>query len=326
MKSEFTAPINASRRENLVQPNLLIQILFRSPSITKTSYPNFRLARWKSMGKVWVRLGTGRSHSTTWRQPTHPVVETPAGRGWLTSSLSPASKASPSIACSRSSPQRTSRTSTFSGAASRRSRASSRQDHAEASETHSPPRRPPAASAEVAASRRHRHRPRAPPLSAAAAHRPRPSRAPRPPTAGAPAAPPTASCRQARRSSPPRSRTPHPDPAPTRTRRGDRRAPNAIERDGEKKTKQNKPNERRSRLVSSPNGPSRLAVALVSLYAPSHRPAANALRVGALGDTKGEDRSTTAAAENDRGRANRERHVHSARRDYARASIEYHLL
>ena len=48
--------------------------------------------------------------------------------------------------------------------------------------------------------------------------------------------------------------------------------------------------------------------------------------VCALGDTKGEDRSTTAAAENDRGRAKRERHVHSARRDYARAFIEYHLL
>ena len=62
--------------------------------------------------------------------------------------------------------------------------------------------------------------------------------------------------------------------SPTRTRRGDRRAPNAFERDREKN--KNKPNERRSRMVSSPNGPSRFAVALVSLYAPSHRPAANA--------------------------------------------------
>ena len=52
MKSEFNAPIDASRRENSAQPNLLIQILFRSPAIAKTSYPNFRLARWKSMCKV----------------------------------------------------------------------------------------------------------------------------------------------------------------------------------------------------------------------------------------------------------------------------------
>ena len=47
------------------------------------------------MCKVWVRLGTGRLPSSWTREPTHPLVETPAGRGWLTSSLSPASKAKP---------------------------------------------------------------------------------------------------------------------------------------------------------------------------------------------------------------------------------------
>ena len=77
MKSEFTAPINASRRENLVQPNLLIQILFRSPSIAKTSYPNFGLARRKSMCKSMGRLGTerlprphgGSQRAGWWRRP-----------------------------------------------------------------------------------------------------------------------------------------------------------------------------------------------------------------------------------------------------------------